>query len=77
MPYNHKEAIKNLTPEERYQNLVWAMKGYRQAICGKKITCRGCNKDFKLIALYLCFFCGSYFCKACGKIHFGDRSNHE
>ena len=77
MPYNHKEAIRNLTPEERAENLKWAANGYRQANINKKITCRGCLRDFRLVHLYRCFFCGSYFCKACAANHFGSRGNHE
>jgi len=75
MTYNHKEAVENLTFKELKENLEWAGKGYRQAYRGKKITCRGCLKDFTLISLYRCFFCGCYFCKSCSTTHFGSRKS--
>ncbi len=71
--YNHKEAIANLTPEQYQENLNWVAKSYRQALRDELITCKSCKNDFKLIALYRCWFCGSYFCRKCSKGHFGER----
>jgi len=73
MNYNHKEVIKNLTQEQYQENLNWAAKSYRQAIREELITCRGCNKQFRLFHLYRCWFCGTYFCHKCSIIHFGER----
>lgn len=75
MSYNHQEALKNLTPQQRQENLEWVKKSYGQAMTGKPVTCRGCKKDFKLVMLYRCYFCGSYFCAICGKAHWGSRGN--
>ena len=71
--YNHKKTVANLTPEQKSENLEWAMSGYRDAIKGNLVTCRGCKINFKLALLYRCWFCGSYFCSKCSKQHFGSR----
>ena len=73
MAYNHKKAVEDLTPEEYEENLQWVKDSYLQAYTGQKVTCRGCNRQFPLYALYRCFFCGSYYCRLCSKEHFGDR----
>jgi len=73
MSYNHKETVKNLTPEQRKENIDWIIKTHRQAIRGRPVTCRGCEIDFELHLLYRCYFCGSYFCGACSENHFGSR----
>ena len=75
MTYNHKHTVENLTQEEKDKNLLWVKKSYIQAIKGERITCRGCLKDFTLISLYRCFFCGCYFCKSCSTTHFGSRKS--
>ncbi len=75
MTYDHKKALKNLTPEQRQENLDWAKNSYKQALKGELVTCRGCEKDFKLVMLYRCWFCGSYFCPICCKDHFGSRES--
>lgn len=71
--YNHKEIVANLTPEQYQENLKWAYKSYKQAFKGELVTCRNCKNKFKLHDLYRCWFCGSYFCRKCGKNHFGSR----
>jgi len=73
MNYNHKETVKNLSPEQYRENLNWAVKSYRHAIRDELIVCRGCKNYFKLCHLYRCWFCGSYFCSNCSKKHFGER----
>lgn len=63
----------NLTEEQYEANLIWARNSYAQAFLGKQVTCRGCERDFKLVQLFRCFHCGSYFCRKCARVHFGDR----
>ena len=54
MSYNHKEAVKKLTPEQYQKNLNWAYKSYRQALKETLVTYRGCEKNFRLFHLYRC-----------------------
>jgi len=72
MTYDHQAKVESLTEEEYNENMKWAFKSFSQATAGKLVTCRGCGKDFKLINLFRCYFCGSYFCRKCGKEHFKE-----
>lgn len=74
MAYDHMKAVDALSEDEYWENMRWLMKSQRQALDGVLITCRGCEEDFKPIALYRCFFCGCYFCARCSVEHFGERS---
>jgi len=56
MSYNHKEIVKNLTPEQYQENMKWARQSYRHAIRDELIECRSCKNYFKLCHLYRCWF---------------------
>ena len=38
-----------------------------------KIWCGCCMKDISIVMAYRCLYCGIWFCRKCGKIHFGDN----
>ena len=55
-----------------YWKMLWEQT--RAIVNMKGIPCR-CGDKFKIPSpfgrLFQCYFCGEYFCKKCGKAHFG------
>ena len=67
-------AIKRL--ERKLRPLVRARclrtGSFRTAKDQYKIRC-GCNRVVVFWMMYRCLYCGEYYCKSCGEIHFGRR----
>jgi len=38
-----------------------------------KLPCGGCEGEFPIRFLYRCLYCGIWYCRACGKEHFGPN----
>ena len=76
--YNHKEARKNMSINEKNEILLIVQKQYYNASINEPIDCAGDNCHVRLIPfrMFRCFFCGRYFCPKCSKFHFGDRPSN-
>jgi rRNA maturation endonuclease Nob1 len=62
-----------ISDAEYQKNIDWASKSYGEAARSGIVTCRGCDNPFPLIKVFRCYHCGSYFCPACARNHFGSR----
>ena len=63
-----EKEIKRTIMRDQIQHLVTAPR--EQQIF---ITCCACNHRAVVWMMYRCLYCGCFYCKECGQIHFGQR----
>ncbi len=59
--------------QERAARRSFMRRQLHQVLDRQPVTCACCEKDFEILHVYRCYYCGLYFCGDCAGQHFGKR----